>query len=106
MLTLVDQLPLAWTVAVPAAIVPSNTVTVVPAVPPSASVTVPVTDWAAWLTEPPALVIATTGVVVSICKMPAGLSLVAPDRSALLRSEEHTSELQSHFNVVCRLLLD
>src|SRR5690242_21024869 len=25
---------------------------------------------------------------------------------ALLRSEEHTSELQSHVNVVCRLLLE
>src|SRR4029434_11318267 len=25
--------------------------------------------------------------------------------SALLRSEEHTSELQSHLNLVCRLLL-
>src|SRR5690242_21554961 len=26
--------------------------------------------------------------------------------SALLRSEEHTSELQSHVNLVCRLLLE
>src|SRR5260370_13768978 len=25
---------------------------------------------------------------------------------ALLRSEEHTSELQSHLNIVCRLLLE
>ena len=71
--TLVDQLPSAWTVAVPAAIAPSNTVTVVPATPPSASVTVPATVCVAWLTRPPALVIATAGVVVSICKMPAGL---------------------------------
>src|SRR5260370_32076911 len=31
----------------------------------------------------------------------------APDRSISdLRSEEHTSELQSHLNLVCRLLLE
>src|SRR5260370_32136103 len=29
-----------------------------------------------------------------------------PAQSALLRSEEHTSELQSHLNLVCRLLLE
>src|SRR5260370_23696111 len=28
------------------------------------------------------------------------------DREAVLRSEEHTSELQSHLNLVCRLLLE
>src|SRR6266480_6439190 len=27
-------------------------------------------------------------------------------RTALVRSEEHTSELQSHVNLVCRLLLE
>src|SRR6185369_18064293 len=27
-------------------------------------------------------------------------------RGALMRSEEHTSELQSHLNLVCRLLLE
>src|SRR2546426_3325069 len=30
----------------------------------------------------------------------------ATDRGALLRSEEHTSELQSPCNLVCRLLLE
>src|SRR5690242_20840997 len=30
----------------------------------------------------------------------------APLRIQLLRSEEHTSELQSHVNLVCRLLLE
>src|SRR3954462_15817261 len=30
----------------------------------------------------------------------------APDRFAHPRSEEHTSELQSHDNLVCRLLLE
>src|SRR5260370_3986090 len=29
-----------------------------------------------------------------------------PDRPQLQRSEEHTSELQSHLNLVCRLLLE
>ena len=28
------------------------------------------------------------------------------DGKALLRSEEHTSELQSHYDLVCRLLLE
>src|SRR5260370_14868543 len=28
------------------------------------------------------------------------------DRDKVLRSEEHTSELQSHLNLVCRLLLE
>src|SRR5438477_8706771 len=31
---------------------------------------------------------------------------VAVDRDRLPRSEEHTSELQSHVNLVCRLLLE
>src|SRR5690242_21522526 len=30
----------------------------------------------------------------------------SPDPDLLLRSEEHTSELQSHVNLVCRLLLE
>src|SRR5207237_10795326 len=30
----------------------------------------------------------------------------APDRKRPTRSEEHTSELQSHLNLVCRLLLE
>src|SRR5260370_16394481 len=33
-------------------------------------------------------------------------ALVLPWRPRLLRSEEHTSELQSHLNLVCRLLLE
>src|SRR5260370_18486466 len=32
--------------------------------------------------------------------------LVWPDPPILNRSEEHTSELQSHLNLVCRLLLE
>jgi len=40
--------------------------------------------WAAWLTEPPAVVIETVGAVVSICRMPVGLTLFAPARTARL----------------------
>src|SRR5260370_27243888 len=31
---------------------------------------------------------------------------VGPQRGGCRRSEEHTSELQSHLNLVCRLLLE
>src|SRR5260370_20670078 len=34
------------------------------------------------------------------------VSLQAPRQSGVNRSEEHTSELQSHLNLVCRLLLE
>src|SRR5260221_5104871 len=33
-------------------------------------------------------------------------SVTAPIRDLLARSEEHTSELQSHSDIVCRLLLE
>src|SRR5260370_3692431 len=33
-------------------------------------------------------------------------SLIHPGTSTATRSEEHTSELQSHLNLVCRLLLE
>src|SRR5260370_28879386 len=36
----------------------------------------------------------------------AGWPLRCPDRKHGSRSEEHTSELQSHLNLVCRLLLE
>src|SRR5207237_10374894 len=41
----------------------------------------------------------------SPCISPSGRTLVCERRSKL-RSEEHTSELQSHLNLVCRLLLE
>src|SRR5207237_10885098 len=34
------------------------------------------------------------------------LSLIGSARDGRARSEEHTSELQSHLNLVCRLLLE
>src|SRR2546430_13292196 len=44
----------------------------------------------------------------TLTRLPAGLS--GPERrqivSSILRSEEHTSELQSQSNLVCRLLLE
>src|SRR5690242_21188992 len=36
----------------------------------------------------------------------AAVAHPSPSRSFLSRSEEHTSELQSHVNLVCRLLLE
>src|SRR5471032_3707321 len=37
---------------------------------------------------------------------PAGYFMLPTASSTALRSEEHTSELQSHHDLVCRLLLD
>src|SRR2546430_8846625 len=34
------------------------------------------------------------------------VTIPAPERKQVLRSEEHTSELQSQSNLVCRLLLE
>src|SRR5260370_21350541 len=39
-----------------------------------------------------------------VCKFQAGRFLLK--KFAKMRSEEHTSELQSHLNLVCRLLLE
>src|SRR5260370_41537844 len=36
----------------------------------------------------------------------AGIACLATPRQPRRRSEEHTSELQSHLNLVCRLLLE
>src|SRR5689334_23499444 len=36
----------------------------------------------------------------------AGPVILAPNHASFLRSEEHTSELQSQFHLVCRLLLE
>src|SRR5260370_8059111 len=49
--------------------------------------------------EPPLSI--TLGAVVLILSASVGASLIWPERS-----EEHTSELQSHLNLVCRLLLE
>src|SRR5258706_10209723 len=86
--TLVLQLPSLCTIAVPSAVVLplSNSVTVVPM---SATSTVPVRVWAAWLVEPLAVVIATVGAVVSI--VTASLTeaaLVLPAMSVARRSED------------------
>src|SRR5438477_6956688 len=40
------------------------------------------------------------------CWRPRPRSPVRSDRAHSPRSEEHTSELQSHVNLVCRLLLE
>src|SRR5947207_7316669 len=38
--------------------------------------------------------------------VPAGSAIMSRPRPAHPRSEEHTSELQSHSDIVCRLLLE
>src|SRR5260370_5673335 len=47
----------------------------------------------------------TTATVLAASIMKEGLKLVAAGMNPM-RSEEHTSELQSHLNLVCRLLLE
>src|SRR5947207_7602322 len=42
----------------------------------------------------------------SACRQRPARSWRNPDSWQLLRSEEHTSELQSHSDLVCRLLLE
>src|SRR5260370_30967378 len=42
----------------------------------------------------------------SIAVLVRGISQFGRERVRLSRSEEHTSELQSHLNLVCRLLLE
>src|SRR2546430_5925171 len=39
-------------------------------------------------------------------RQPVGRRLAVPGEGGVLRSEEHTSELQSQSNLVCRLLLE
>src|SRR5690242_21412761 len=47
-----------------------------------------------------------TALVVAPDDMAADDGPLAPALAGALRSEEHTSELQSHVNLVCRLLLE
>src|SRR5690242_21448581 len=42
----------------------------------------------------------------SMSLYPPAYSIHRPPPSGAIRSEEHTSELQSHVNLVCRLLLE
>src|SRR4029434_3995081 len=42
----------------------------------------------------------------SVCAYVHASVCVCMDKNVLSRSEEHTSELQSHLNLVCRLLLE
>src|SRR5690606_41439262 len=58
-----------------------------------------------------ALMVAAIAVGISACMTILNINYVMsgnpiPHRSDVLRSEEHTSELQSRENLVCRLLLE
>src|SRR4051812_49698234 len=57
-------------------------------------------DWSVRYKKYRSLLSCWVGFNSSVCN-PAG-----QERSVLFRSEEHTSELQSHVNLVCRLLLE
>src|SRR5438132_10695631 len=46
------------------------------------------------------------GIVAALLWMLAMVARLSRKWAAALRSEEHTSELQSHSNLVCRLLLE
>src|SRR5699024_12078137 len=48
----------------------------------------------------------TTGGVTASFAMEADIILAEPGATVGFRSEEHTSELQSRFDLVCRLLLE
>src|SRR2546430_17275391 len=41
-----------------------------------------------------------------LVKIEKGIAKVSPKLARIMRSEEHTSELQSQSNLVCRLLLE
>src|SRR2546422_5427845 len=56
-------------------------------------------------------VVVTTPAAATICVVPLPTDVASPPdvtvaTEALLRSEEHTSELQSRLHLVCRLLLE
>src|SRR5256885_6724005 len=53
-----------------------------------------------------ALTTPTVGPSLITPRLPAVRALVLSDQAVRLRSEEHTSELQSPCNLVCRLLLE
>src|SRR5260370_17403096 len=59
-----------------------------------------------------ALVVTPLTVTSTVGMMPSGMHMKALGMSVdlggrrIIRSEEHTSELQSHLNIVCRLLLE
>src|SRR5690242_20940523 len=46
------------------------------------------------------------GLAHARCWRPEGTCLLTKRGHTIYRSEEHTSELQSHVNLVCRLLLE
>src|SRR5438034_1242396 len=84
-----DKVPLLGFVPIATVIFPVNPVAVLPL--PS------------WAVTSTAGVIAVPAVVVLGCTLNTNC---AAELAVMLRSEEHTSELQSHSDLVCRLLLE
>src|SRR5438046_6901724 len=58
-----------------------------------------------WEVHPPEPMMATV-LLVALVQQPASPADTAAGRPCKMRSEEHTSELQSLTNLVCRLLLE
>src|SRR2546430_5691912 len=74
--------------------------------PESAPSEVESVSWAVAARTPP---VQGDGFEPCACALPASSTSSAPsanDRDGIRRSEEHTSELQSQSNLVCRLLLE
>ena len=80
--TVVLQLPSAATVAVPIAVVPSNTVTVVPTTGDCA-LNVPLIVWSGVLVKPPLLVRVRIGIAVSTVGADAPAALYVPNGSVV-----------------------
>src|SRR5438132_8148189 len=54
----------------------------------------------------PILSLSVSAWLVVVTALPAASNAEAEGHQTMLRSEEHTSELQSHSDLVCRLLLE
>src|SRR5260370_29154201 len=66
----------------------------------------PISDAVLLVNEDRGHLVAAAQLRVQLAKLLQLQSLTAPVTRLQLRSEEHTSELQSHLNLVCRLLLE
>ena len=100
--TVVVQLPSACTVAVPISVAPSSTCTVEPT---SSRSTLPAMTWAGLLVRPPAVVMATTGAMVSSVYSTAALVPGLPARSVSVAARLWVPCRSSRVTVVLQLPL-